>query len=289
MQIGTEEQAYRFDFDRPLRARGKNGVVWAGTDVHSGRKVIIKWHRNLLPEADLPELPFIQRKTGSITHEGRTFHIYDYFEGSDLQHIFEDPDPNWKKSAFILERWKQCLQILAGLHAAGFLHTDIKPSNWIYNSENGQMYLIDLSSALALPLQHTPQRAYIFSSPEQYLGIKELNGPWSDLFSLGICFYMLFSKRMPYQSGHAAVIEHMQLAQPLQADDHIPAEIWEVLQKTCLKPAFPRPPAQMPKAEVLLKLTENITLRYTDANTLLERLQQITLSSKRSFWNLWRK
>lgn len=288
MQIGSGEETCVFDFDKPLRPRGKNGVVWQGQRL-SGEKVIVKWHKVQPLEEALPELPFVQRKKGRIEHEGKRFHIYEYVEGRDLQSVFENPDRSWKDPAFVLQRWKQCLQVLSGVHAAGFLHTDIKLSNWIWNEDLQQMHLIDLSSVQAYPLRHPVQRAYIFSSPEQYLGIKELVGSWSDVFSLGICFYMLFSRQLPYQSGHAAMIEQMQLAFPLPASDLIPAPVWEVLQKTCKKPAFQRPPAQLSKEEILLRTTENITERYTDTATLLAQLEHIQIQKRTTLWNLWKR
>lgn len=289
MLIGSGPETYRFDFDKPLRARGKNGVVWLGTHVLNGEKVIIKWHKTPVAETGLPPLPGIQQKKGRLSHEGRTFHIYEYIEGSDLQTLSAQPAATWKDPSFVLEKWKQCLQVLGSLHQAGFLHTDIKLSNWIYQPATDLMYLIDLDNARPYPLQQNTQRAYIFSSPEQYLGIKELMGPWSDLFSLGICFYILFARKMPYESGHAAVLEQMQLALPLPPDKNIPPAVWEVLQKACKKPAFTRPPAQLSQDECRLRIIENIAERYTDSAGLLQRLNEIDILKPKHSFRLWKK
>jgi serine/threonine protein kinase/HAMP domain-containing protein len=83
---------------------------------------------------------------------------------------------------------------LAAVHAAGFLHRDIKPDNIQVRSADGSLVLLDFGSAgqTAAVASHglvvvTPGYAPI----EQY-GLGE-QGPWTDLYALGATLYWAIS------------------------------------------------------------------------------------------------
>ena len=83
---------------------------------------------------------------------------------------------------------------LAAVHAAGFLHRDIKPDNIQVRSSDGSLVLLDVGSAgqTAAVAPHglvvvTPGYAPI----EQY-GLGE-QGPWTDLYALGATLYWAVS------------------------------------------------------------------------------------------------
>jgi serine/threonine protein kinase len=88
---------------------------------------------------------------------------------------------------------------LEKVHAAGFLHRDIKPDN-IFLREDGGPVLIDFGSARqtagesgqALTTILTPGYAPF----EQYTTSK-LQGPWSDIYSLGAVLFFVVTGKSP--------------------------------------------------------------------------------------------
>jgi serine/threonine protein kinase/TPR repeat protein len=94
------------------------------------------------------------------------------------------------------------LPILDGLelvHAAGFIHRDIKPDN-VHIRTDGTPVLLDFGSARhALGKAHT---VTILVAPgyapfEQYYSDSESQGPWTDLYSLGATCYRAIAGRPP--------------------------------------------------------------------------------------------
>lgn len=100
---------------------------------------------------------------------------------------------------------RQIAEALAALHAAGFLHGDIKPDN-VRLIDDGTAMLIDLGFA------HRPGENAAFLRAGYVLGTANYLAPeqcdplptedWSsDLFSLGVMFFEMLTGRLPYPPG----------------------------------------------------------------------------------------
>ncbi len=90
---------------------------------------------------------------------------------------------------------RRLLDALAGLHACGYTHTDVKPDNILYNARTGEARLADLGCATNELRQgsHPGTREYL--SPEILLGAPLR--PALDLWSLGCTtFEMLTGDRL---------------------------------------------------------------------------------------------
>jgi serine/threonine protein kinase len=97
--------------------------------------------------------------------------------------------------------WLQQLTVILGkVHAADFIHCDIKPSNILYRSEDKKLFLIDFGSAYALPAQgstgdtSTAMGTPAYMAPEQHRGKPN---PRSDFYALGRTFVHLLTGRNP--------------------------------------------------------------------------------------------
>ncbi len=100
---------------------------------------------------------------------------------------------------------RQTAEALAALHAAGFLHGDIKPDN-VRLIDDGTAMLIDLGFA------HRPGENAAFLRAGYVLGTANYLAPEqcdplptealsSDLFGLGVMLFELLTGRLPYPSG----------------------------------------------------------------------------------------
>lgn len=94
----------------------------------------------------------------------------------------------------------QLLDGLEVIHAAGYLHRDVKPDN-IYMRTNGSPVLLDFGSARQT-LQKTELTAIVspgWAPFEQYhAGGKQ--GPWSDLYAVGGVLYWLVTGEKPVEA-----------------------------------------------------------------------------------------
>ncbi len=196
--------------------RGAMAVVYLATDEKLGRKVAIKTLRltdefkgETLQEAQMRfrrEAKAAARlshpnnvtiyETGS-DHE-LEYIVMDYAEGESLE-TYTDPDElltEWE----VLEIGIQVADALAFAHERQVIHRDVKPSNIIYDRESGKVKVTDFGIACLTDSSRTRTGTVLgtpsYMSPEQAAG-KRLDGR-SDLFSLGVTMYQLFTGRLPF-------------------------------------------------------------------------------------------
>lgn len=123
--------------------------------------------------------------------------VMDYERGESLKtYAAAHPEPG---EALILSLLQPLLDGLEQVHAAGFLHRDIKPDN-IFVREDGGPVLLDFGSArqttgdtgqpltTVLTPGYAPFEQYTTSKPQ---------GPWSDIYSLGGVVFFLMAGRNP--------------------------------------------------------------------------------------------
>src|SRR3990172_6944065 len=204
---------------------------------------------------DLADIKMVQRFEGeakmsaSFQHEN-IVHIYDYWKKPDFCIVMEYVDGT--DLADIIEKTGSvpvdvgimiAIQVCSALdyaHMRGLIHRDIKPSN-IMVKRNGEVKLMDFGIAhtkklqtLTLPGTFLGTPAYM--SPEQILG-QSLDNQ-SDIFSLGIVLYEMFTGIKPFQDEEThsvtAKILKDRFLPPRRLNSDIPRRLQRVIKK-CLK------------------------------------------------------
>jgi len=227
---------YHYKLQRIL-GEGGTGRVYLGIDMNKGAPAAIKlfhenFFRNRLHVRDLAK---------SITKYKRFKHnnvvqIFDFIDGPEgrclVMEYVDGPSLKWyllNRPYKLNERINICLQICQGmqyLHDKGCIHHDFKPANVLF-TRTGIVKIVDFSlygSTFLLELidrnvgeQITP----MFVAPEFIR--KEKITPQSDIYSMGITFYMLFTEKVPfpvdnlrklYQCHLAVMPEHPSLVNP---------------------------------------------------------------------------
>ncbi|MFY9929284.1 MAG: serine/threonine-protein kinase, partial [Streptosporangiaceae bacterium] len=136
---------------------------------------------------------------------------------------------------------------LSGIHAAGVVHCDLKPSNVLLAQDGPRV--IDFGISRAAEVASIASAGYVvgspgFMSPEQANG--EEVGPASDIFSLGAVLAFAAAGEGPFGAGSAPELAYRLVYGPPRLDG-LPGEL-RPLVGHCLA----KDPARRPSAEELL-------------------------------------
>lgn len=135
----------------------------------------------------------------AVFEENNTaYMVMEYEQGEALHEVLtrrktlEEPE--------LLRILMPLLDGLAQVHAAGFIHRDIKPPN-IYLRANGSPVLLDFGSARQALSEQTRTLTSMVSpgyAPfEQYTSKGDKQGPWTDIYGLGAMLYRAVTGRGP--------------------------------------------------------------------------------------------
>lgn len=100
---------------------------------------------------------------------------------------------------FIQKQAVKLISVIECLHEKGFIHQDIKPSNVLFNPENGELSLIDFGMARPCNKDAPEERRIKCSggtpefAPPEYEHCQRVWGPEIDVYCFAaLIFYMFF-------------------------------------------------------------------------------------------------
>ena len=141
--------------------------------------------------------PHIVRVLRYFEANATAYMVMDYEQGDPLKTLLQhDPQPAEAKLKALVA---PLLDGLAAVHAAGFLHRDIKPDN-IFVRTDGRPVLIDFGAARQAIGGATKSLTSIltpgYAPLEQYSG-EGKQGPWTDLYAMGGVLYRAVTNKNP--------------------------------------------------------------------------------------------
>lgn len=273
--------------------QGAMGIVYKAMDPNIGRIVALKTisQSATLPEAQKKEYAarfFREAKAaGSLQHpnivtiydmdedQGIPYIAMEYVEGKSLSKMIEEQGRiPWNDAVRII---KQTAEGLMYAHEKGIVHRDIKPDN-ILIDRNGRPVVTDFGIAHLQESSLTRTGEVLgtpfFMSPEQILEGK-LDAR-SDLFSLGVVFYLMLTGHRPFRGETiSSICYHIVHTPPeqLPADDSIPSHLMPILNKMLEKDPDRRYAGEKPLIEDLEKALGGQTVMQGDVETINRPVQ----------------
>ncbi|WP_020677254.1 CHASE2 domain-containing serine/threonine-protein kinase [Geopsychrobacter electrodiphilus] len=210
---GEKPMLGRYRIEKVL-GQGAMGTVYQGVDPKINRQVAIKTlaYEQIDPTEldDVKERFFREAEAAGRLNHPNIVTVYDVGEEADLAYmameLLDGTDlsqycskKNRLSARKILELGAQIAGALDYAHHHDVVHRDIKPAN-IMLGKNGQVKVADFGVARMVSSSKTETGIILgtpsYMSPEQVAG-KRVDGR-SDLFSLGVVFYELFSGAKPF-------------------------------------------------------------------------------------------
>ena len=239
---------YHFKLERTV-GRGGSGTVYRAVDTKKGGVVAVKlfhstFFRNRL---HLREYARSVKKFRKWDHPN-VVRVFDFINGDEgiclIEEFVDGPSLKWyigNRPWDLRERLVIVAQICNGLqyiHENGFTHHDLKPSNILF-TRKGLAKISDYSLSGAGNLlslfdsgaheQVTP----MFVAPE--LIEKEKATPRSDIYSLGVTLYLLFTGRVPFEVDNLQQLYHCHLHAtpdpPAQVNPDCPYGLSDIIMK----------------------------------------------------------
>jgi predicted ATPase/signal transduction histidine kinase len=246
---------------------GTRTLVYRGLRCSNGQPVAIKVLRNNFPRfnelvnfrnqyviAKNLEIPGSVKAYSLETYQNHYALVMEDFGGISLSSYLDLLASDSKEPLEglpINEFLPMAIQIansLDGLYRHHVIHKDLKPANILINPTTKQVKLIDFSIASLLPRQtqeiqnpNVLEGTLPYISPEQTGRMNRGIDYRTDFYSLGVTFYELLARQLPFQTDDPIELVHCHLAkQPIPVhhlNKSVPLVLSEIVSKLMAKNA----------------------------------------------------
>ena len=247
---------------RKILGKGASGTVYLALDTFSGNEVALKvLDPEVVKSPDFDRTNTVQfmneaSLAGKLSHphiasileasvsEDSGYIAIEYVPGGDLSQ-FTTPGNLLSPQDAIQVAFKSC-GALDYAFRQGIVHRDIKPANILVVSDTN-IKVGDFGAAYLLKSQDTQIAdigSPLYMSPEQIMG--ESIGYHSDMFSLGVVLYQLFSGQRPFVATTLSELVQKILGETPPAPSSIRPEVNGDIDKIILKMIAKTPEQRYP-------------------------------------------
>ncbi|GAB4574420.1 MAG: hypothetical protein Kow0077_20920 [Anaerolineae bacterium] len=252
--IGRQLDEYRID---ALLGKGNMARIYLATDVRLGRQAAIKIISHTHQDDEMYIMRFRReaRAIAQLNHphivqlyrygeaEDLLYMAMQYIEGASLSVVLRSyhQDGQYIEPHEALRIIREVCSALDYAHQKGVIHRDVKPAN-IMLDITARAILTDFGLAL---IQADGTRGGVLGTPH-YLAPEQARSsanatPQSDLYSVGVIMYELFTGQRPFDAKKPVEVAMMHITQPPPSPRQIRPEISPELEAVILKAMAKRP------------------------------------------------
>lgn len=272
-------------------SRGRKfGALYIGEDLSSDEKVIIKSLKidsrdttavaQLLNEASfsfsIEGLPFVK---DLYKYEEEIILVKKYVSGEELSAFWKRIKKK-ERLAFIIQLFQKLNILLEHLYQEEIYHLDLKPGNILIDGDVRDFSVNIIDFGLAIKKRSLPDRKILFplgyAAPELILNKLKIVDRRTDIFSLGVTLYTLYSQELPLSHANPSIFTNLQITHPIPQNSKIPKSIYPVLLKMTNKHQFKLPPNKYSETELIECLESGKEGRYNALNEVIEDLRKIS-------------
>ena len=239
------------------------GEVFRADDLKLGQTVALKFLPEKLAANEELNERFLQeiKIARQISHPnvcrvydvgesgGQLFLSMEFIEGEDLASLLKRIGRLPQEKATQIAQ--QLCAGLAAAHEQGILHRDLKPAN-VMLDERGRVRITDFGLAR---FAEEVQGAETMAGTPAYMAPEQLAGEGvslqSDLYSLGLLLYELFTGRRPYEGGSRAELLELQRETTPATPSSWVAGLDPLIEKAVLRCLEARPEDRPPSARAV--------------------------------------
>ncbi len=260
-------QLANFRIER-LIGRGGMAQVYYGRDVVLERPVAIKVISSRYRDEPEYTQRFI-REARSIARwqhpnviqvyyagqeDGLYFLVMEYVPGSDLRSVLDDlkAEERYMAHEEVLRIGRGVAAALDFAHQNGVIHRDIKPGN-VLLADDGRVVLTDFGLALDTT-EGSSGEAFgspRYIAPEQARSSRDVV-PQSDLYSLGVMLYEMFTGRVPFDDPSATSLAVQHLTEPPPLPRQFNPQLNEATEAVLLRALAKKPHERYQSGRALL-------------------------------------
>ena len=226
---------------------GKSYIVKVlKSDISNPRK-ILQFNNEfaILTELDIPG---VKKVISRGSYDGMPSITSDYFDGITLREYIDQIPYNLKQR---LELSARIAHILGLLHQQQVIHRDLTSENILVNPTSLEVQVVDFGQSIKLNIKtihlsnpELLEGSLSYFSPEQTGRMNRVLDYRSDLYSVGVIFYELFTGRLPFVIKDPLKLIHSHLAlypdPPHEINPSLPKQISRIIRVLLSKNAEDR-------------------------------------------------
>jgi len=242
-------------------------IIYRGIRTSDKKNVIIKTlNKNYPSEREISRVKREYELAKFLLDIGGVRQVYQLIENNNsLMLISEDIGGQTLKRAFIEssipisdinieQRLIIAIKIanaINQIHQHGIIHKDISPDNIVFNTKTEQVKVIDFGISSLYSIEHQSFQNHNelegkleYMSPEQTGRINRALDYRSDLYSLGVTLYQLFTGELPFKDCRGIELLHAHMAKiplsPHEINTRLPLALAKIINRLLNKMAEDR-------------------------------------------------
>lgn len=235
-----------------LLSEGNHTCIYSALRESDGKNVIVKIHKTENPSGK--QLAYLKHEYEALqkvkapgvpavypleNFQNRLMLVMEGFDGKPLSTILETETLDLRQ---MLEISIEIASTVGDIHQHHIIHKDLKPQNILVDLKTNKVKIIDFAISTMFS-----REVHQFISPEMLEGTLQYISPEqtgrmnrvidyrSDIYSLGIILYQLFTKRLPFDGATPMELIHQHLAKQPQSPSEINSDIPEPISEIILK------------------------------------------------------